>query len=557
MNGALLLLVGILFYVLAYRFYGRYLTRLFGVDPDRPTPAYRQRDEVDYVPTRPSVLFGHHFASIAGAGPIVGPVLASAYGWGAVALWLLLGCVTIGAMHDFAAMFLSVRHRGQSIAAVIEDYLGYAGRQMFLLFCWATLVLVIAVFAQLVARTFAAEPAVATTALLFIGIACPFGWLTYRRGLRLGTATAIFLPLMLLATFLGQRFALPSLSVNAWLAILLAYGALASILPVWLLLQPRDYLNAFLLYALMIFGLLGIFLAAPSLRLEAFTGWKPLDFGHQRLGLFPAMFVTVACGACSGFHALVASGTSSKQVAREGHILPVAYGSMLVEGVLGLMALISVAYLGMPGLREMMGGTTPVEAFARGLAGFGVTLGVPEATGRIGVMLAVSAFLLTTLDTATRLARFTWQELFSSSAYEAESRPAAWRRLWAHPVIATLLAVLVAALLSTTGGANRIWGVFGASNQLLAALTLLGITLYLVRRRLSVWPTLPPFIFMASVSGWALWRMLRANLPIGGNPAPNLPLACAAGFLLLLSLLLLVGAGNSLARRSVRPLTGD
>jgi len=556
MNGAVLLAAGAVVFVAAYFVYGRYLARLFGVDASRQTPAHTKRDGVDYVPTRPTVLFGHHFASIAGAGPIVGPVAAAYLGWGPVALWIIFGCVMIGAVHDFAALFLSARHEGRSIGSVIEDHLGLFGRISFLIFCWVALVLVVAVFAILVARTFVAEPAVATASLLFVAIAPVFGYLVYRRGLSIMVGSLIFVPLLFAFIWLGTVIPFdlvkagivssPELSQKAWVVVLFVYVAIASVLPVWLLLQPRDYLNSYLLYAMIILGFGGIILAMPRFAMPAFVGWAAENHKGAVGHIFPILYVTVACGACSGFHALVSSGTTAKQLDSERHILPVGYGAMLVEGLVALMALISVAVLSRESYGQMLSEGTAIKAFASGLASFCVRFGLAENVGLTFFALAISAFMLTTLDTATRLTRFTWQELFlPAHGHERDTVPA-WRRVASHPVVATLIAVAAAGSLALSGSVWQIWPVFGASNQLLAALTLLVVTLVLVRRKVNFWIALVPMLFMLAITVWALVQLLVKNLGESGQPV----LVAATALLLGLALALAATSVWSLRRPS-------
>ncbi len=534
MNGLTLLVGAVAFYVVAYFLYGGFLSRLFGLDRDRPTPAHTLRDDIDYAPTNPFVLFGHHFASIAGAGPIVGPIMAIYFGWAPVLLWLLLGCMFIGAMHDLAAMVMSVRNQGRSIASVIEHYIGYSGRQLFLVFCWSTLILVVAVFAKLVAATFVSNPAVATSSLLFIAIAPVFGWLVYRRGLSIFMGTLIFVPLVFFFVWLGTKIPLDigaflgttgSQTKTIWVLILLIYCAVASTLPVWLMLQPRDYLNSYLLYGMLLFGFIGIIAFRPEIHAPAFVGFKAPNFSGVETSLFPFVFVTIACGACSGFHSLVASGTTAKQLDNEKDAVPVGYGAMLLEGILGVIAMISVGYL----TREQIvgaGGTGDAASlFARGLASFGTRIGVGETIGAVFVSLSVSAFLMTSLDTSTRLARFTLQELFSPRAgVDVSTTPTS--SLSRNPVaaffsnmyVATLLSVLVALWL-TFGESDRIWPVFGASNQLLAALTLLVASLWLIRRRAKPLVAIIPMVIMLSVSCAALLQLAGGELRKGGNIA--------------------------------------
>ena len=551
MNGSLLLITGAICFVVAYLFYGRYLQRLFGVNPARKTPAHTLRDGVDYLPTRLPVLFGHHFASIAGAGPIVGPVLAAYLGWGPVALWVVFGCIFIGGMHDFAALFLSVRHGGRSIGKVIEDQLGYAGRQIFLLFSWAALILVVAIFAIFVANTFVAQPAVATASLLFIAMAPVFGLLVNRMRVAILPATLVFVPLLFASVWLSTKIPLdlvsmglsPAVARNTWLVVLFVYAGIASVVPVWILLQPRDYLNSYLLYAMMIAGFIGILVAAPTFEMPAFMGWSALNHKGNVANLFPILYVTVACGACSGFHALVSSGTTAKQLDSEQHMAPVGYGSMLVEGLLALMALTSVAILTREQYVEGLTNGSPVVLFAKGLSSFTAKIGLKPEVGMTFFALAIAAFLLTTLDTATRLTRFVWQELFLPREGEPESKSIP-RAVMGNSIVATGIVVLLSGYLAFSGNAWDIWPVFGASNQMLAALTLLIVTLYLVRKKANFWIALLPMLFMSTITVWALVQLFSRNW------GENAILVCATAFLLVMAAALAVMAVVSLRRVS-------
>jgi carbon starvation protein len=552
MNGALLLIIGSLCFGAAYVFYGRYLQRLFGVDPKRPTPAHTKRDGVDYLPTRLPVLFGHHFASIAGAGPIVGPVLASYLGWGPVAIWVIFGCIFIGAMHDFAALFLSIRNGGRSIGKVIEDQLGFGGRQIFLLFSWAALILVVAIFAIFVANTFVAQPAVATASLLFIAMAPVFGILTTRMRVQLLPATVMFVPLLFVSIWLSTKIPLdlvawglsPDAAKSVWLVILFIYAGVASVVPVWVLLQPRDYLNSYLLYAMMIAGFLGILVASPSFQMPAFVGWSAMNAKGSITHLFPILYVTVACGACSGFHALVSSGTTAKQLDTERHMAPIGYGSMLVEGLLALMALTSVAVLTREQYMTGLGNSSPVVLFATGLSSFTANIGLKPEVGMTFFALAIAAFLLTTLDTATRLTRFVWQELFLPRDGETLKRDRKWVSVCGNSFVATAIVVVFSGYLAFSGNANEIWPVFGASNQMLAALTLLIVTLYLVRKKANFWVALLPMLFMSTITVWALVLLFRSNWGQNGV------LVCATAFLLVMAAALAVMAVLSLKKVS-------
>lgn len=528
MNGALLLAVGCVLFYLAYHFYGRFIERVLGVDPSRPTPAHTLKDGIDYVPTHPAILFGHHFASIAGAGPIVGPVLAAQYGWVAVVLWVVFGCIFIGTVHDLVAMFLSIRHQGRSIGTVIESLMGYWGRMLFLFFCWFTLILVVAEFTRIVAETFVSMPPVATASLLFIAVAVVFGKLVYKGGVNIMTASFIFVPLTFACVYVGTLIPLDlmalfgcdkAVAAQLWIVVLLVYCFAASVLPVWLLLQPRDYLNSYLLYAMMALGFLGIFVAMPTIRLDAFTGWQALNpVSGNRDPLLPLLFVTVACGACSGFHALVATGTTAKQVDKESHMRPIAYGGMLIEGVLALIALIAVGVMTQAEYGAAMKTQGAVKLFAGGVASFTDKLGLPHQAGIVFISLALAAFLMTTLDTATRLARFTWQELFlpreksSGDGQPSEPSKSPLCLCFSNRYASTLVAVLASGWLLLGGGSKSIWPIFASSNQLLAALTLLGAGLWLLRHKRPVAIVLIPMLFMVATSGSAIVTIFTRSL---------------------------------------------
>lgn len=542
MNGVSLLAAATAVFCIAYFTYGRFLERIFGIDKTRRTPAYSLGDGVDYVPAAPAVLFGHHFASIAGAGPIVGPIAAAYFGWGAVVLWVVLGCIFIGAAHDMVSLFLSVRHEGKSIASVIETVLGKPGKILFLAFCWSTLVLVCAEFTRQVAATFTATPAVATSSLLFIALAAVFGVAVNRLGMKVAPATAVFVPVMFACVWIGTRLPLDLVALcglsnagaqAAWTVVLLAYCFLASTLPVWLLLQPRDYLNSYLLYAMMALGFAGVFAASPALSLDAFTGFKAVNGAGATNPLFPFLFITIACGACSGFHSLVASGTTAKQIASEKHIRPVAYGGMLLEGVLAILALVAVGTYSQPELLGKLGSATPVSLFASGLGSFCTSLGIPLKAGTVFMSLAVSAFLMTSVDTATRLARFSWQELLPRSGM-----------FTATGLVVGVVALL---LLGSPEAAKNLWTVFASANQLLAGLTLFTASLWLYKNRRAWFVTLFPMLFMLAVSSTGLFMLCTGSWKAG-----NKLLAFVTAALLALAAVLVALAISSFgaARRS-------
>ncbi len=566
MNGLTLLLGASACFLGGYFLYSRMLGKVLGIDPSRPTPAHTRRDGVDYVPAHPTVLFGHHFAAIAGAGPIVGPVLAAEFGWASVALWIVLGCIFIGAAHDMIALFLSVRHDGESIGTVIGDVLGKPGRILFLLFSWSALVLVLAEFTRQIAATFVADPAIATASLLFIAEAVVFGLCVYRLKMPVLWASLVFVPIMFGFVWVGNAFPLDVCALTGmskegaqglWTVVLLIYCFFASTMPVWLLLQPRDYLNAYLLYAMMALGFLGVFVAHPVLHIDAFAGFSAVGRSGVSEMLFPFLFVTVACGACSGFHALVASGTSAKQLDSERSIRPIAYGGMLLEGVLAIIALIGVAgtYASQKDYVAAVQGMEPVQMFASTVAGFCVTLFekvglAPENGKRIAesfMLLSVSAFLMTTVDAGTRLARFSWQELVAC-APRREGAPSAVFRFSHNMYVGTTIVCALAAalLLGNPKAAKSLWTIFASANQLLASLTLLAATLWFVRNKKPCWFTLVPMCFMLSVSSYALIAIFVSAFGAG-----NWTQLGATGFLLLVAVaLVLFALSKVFGRRS-------
>lgn len=560
MNGAILLAAAVACFAAGYFVYARFLDKTLGTDPGRPTPANSRRDGVDFVPAHPTVLFGHHFASIAGAGPIVGPVLAAEFGWASVALWIILGCVFIGAAHDMISLFLSVRHRGESIGSVIGAILGKPGRILFLLFGWSALVLVVAEFTRQIAGTFVADPAIATATLLFIAEAIAFGLCVNRLGISVAAASFVFVPLMFASVWIGGLIPLDlaKLGLTAgqistvWTVFILLYCFVASTCPVWILLQPRDYLNAYLLYAMMAFGILGVFTTHPPLATDAFAGFSAIGRSGSTDLLFPFLFVTVACGACSGFHALVASGTTAKQLGNERSIRPVAYGGMLLEGVLAIIALIGVAgtYASQADYASAMKGMEPVQMFASTIAGFCASMfsaiGVGAETGRrvaeSFMLLSVSAFLMTTVDSGTRLARFAWQELADTLPGAGAAKKAV-RNMYSG----TLVVVLIAAglLLGASSTSKQLWTIFASANQLLAALTLLAATLWFARTKRPTWITAIPMAFMLAVSSTALGMLFWKSV---SGESIDWVKGTATGFLLALAAALAVLA----LRRSLR-----
>ncbi len=531
MSGALLGLAAIGALLVAYFTYGSYVAGRLGVDPMRPTPAHTKRDGADFIPTHSFVLLGHHFASIAGAAPIVGPIAAAAFGWLPAFLWVLIGAIFAGAVHDFASLVASVRHDGKSIGSIIGDQVGHGGRVLFLIFAWLALVLLLAAFVDILAGTFAALPGVATAAALLMLLALAFGGIVRAARCDIISCSVLGVTLILAALGLGYFMPLP-LDQAEWKLLLLAYVVGAGVTPLWLLQQPRDYLNSILLYALLASALVGVIIAAPDLSLPAFTTTYAAPLGH----LFPMLFVTVACGAISGFHSLIASGTTSKLLKSEAHAKRIGYGAMLMESFLAVTAVVAVGVLSQQRYGDLLATAGPFAMYAQGIAGFLASLGIPLGLGVTFVGLAVSAFALTMLDTAARLGRFTLQELAACDAFQH----VAWlgeRR------VAGGLTVAFAAALLFSGHFAALWPIFGAANQLLAALALLSATVWLARQGRDNRFLLLPTAFMLAVTLTALALLAAQGLADG-----RWHLSVLCGLLLLLAIVLVVMAARSLTR---------
>ncbi|KXG75072.1 carbon starvation CstA family protein [Thermotalea metallivorans] len=498
MNSLWLVIGSIVIFSIAYVTYGAWLAKQWGVDPARKTPAHTKGDGVDYVPAKAPVLLGHHFASIAGAGPIVGPIQAAIFGWVPVMLWIVIGGIFFGGVQDFSSLFASVRHDGKSIGEIIEANMGRRGKKLFAVFAWLTLLLVVAAFTNIVANTFVSVPEAASASVLFIILAIVFGFAVYRRGVPLGVGSIIGVALLFACIILGNIYPLV-LSKNTWIALLMVYIFLASVTPVWILLQPRDYLNSFLLYAMIIGAIIGLVVYRPTVELAAFTG-----FTVNGQYLFPLLFVTVACGAISGFHALVGSGTSAKQIDNEADARIIGYGGMLIECVLAVVAIITAAYLTKDKLGELLKAGGPVNVFSDGIGVFMAQFGIPYTAGKSFVALAVSAFALTSLDTATRLARFIFQEFFENPAKETQS-------ILTNRYVSTIITVLLGGWLAV-GGYAKIWPIFGSANQLLAALALIAVAVWLKNtgRNYSMFTIPMTFMFIVTMS--ALILLTKANI---------------------------------------------
>lgn len=481
MSALLVLFISVALLFGAYLIYGSWLAKEWGVDESKETPAHTMEDGIDYVPAKTPVLLGHHFASIAGAGPINGPIQAAIFGWVPVLLWIIIGGIFFGAVQDFSALFASVRHKGKSIGYVISENMGARAKKLFLLFAYLTLLLVVAAFASIVAGTFNGYTAdgklietggsTASISMLFIAVSIAFGAFVHRKNASLGIATVAGVSAIILCIVIGLYFPI-YLNLMTWLAIICVYIFIASVTPVWILLQPRDYLNSFLLYGMMLAALVGVLFNNPTITLPAFTGFGGLNGNSY---LFPVLFITVACGAISGFHSLVGSGTTSKQLDKESDAKVIGYGGMLIECVLAVIALICAGILFKDG---KMAAGTPTAVFATGIAQ--MIAGIAgEATFKVAyalIILSVSAFCLTSLDTATRLARYMFQEFFSGD--EDVSEVTGFKKLLVNPYFATLITVVIGGAMAL-GGYSKIWPLFGASNQLLAGLALLAAAAWL------------------------------------------------------------------------------
>jgi len=513
--GILLFLIAFFLFVIAYFIYGRYISKILKIDDKNSVPSKTKNDGVDYVPTNRFVLLGHHFASIAGVGPIVGPILGATYGWLPAFLWIVLGSIFLGAVHDFVTLVISIRKEGKTIGTIIKDFLGQEGKLVFLIFTWFTLILVIAVFTIVVAKTFVSHPEAGTASILFLLLALIMGYSIYVARINLGVATFIGVILLFFSVFLGVKFPL-KFSYNIWVILLIIYIFLASTMPVWLLLQPRDYLNSFLLYVILLGGILGIFFYKPDIKLEVFTGFYDKNLGY----LFPVLFVTIACGAISGFHSLVSSGTSSKQIDKESDAQFVGYGGMLLESILAVLSLITAVML----LRKdfLSAVKNPIALFSNGMGNILNSLGIPYEFAVSFAALAISAFALTSLDTAVRIGRYTFQELFADTKIS----------FLKNKFIAAFITVISGYLFAfNESGVMSIWPVFGSANQMLAALALITGTLFLINNKMEYKITLIPAIFMYLVTLTALGSLVYQNLKVN-----NLNLTVIGSILFLIAI---------------------
>lgn len=517
MNGLLMIIIAIVVLLAAYLIYGRFLAKTWGIDPKAKTPAYEFEDGVDYVPADTNVVFGHQFASIAGAGPINGPIQAAIFGWVPVLLWVLVGGIFFGAVQDFASMYASVKNKGRTIGYIIEEYIGKTGKKLFLLFTWLFCILVVAAFADVVAGTFngfnvaadgtsatiPANGSVATTSMIFIVEAVALGFLLRYGKLHKWINTAIAIVMLIAAVAIGLLCPM-YLSQSTWHIIVFIYVLVASVVPIWALLQPRDYLNSYLLIAMIVAAVVGIIVAQPSINLPAFT-----SFVVDGQSMFPILFVTIACGAVSGFHSLVSSGTASKQIKNEKNMLPVSFGAMLMESLLAVISLIAVASFTSIAQASDMGYTTPTQIFAGGVSNFLEVVGLPKNIVFTLINLAVSAFALTSLDSVARVGRLSFQELFLDKSIKDEDMGPV-RKVLTNKYFATIITLVLAYLLAKAGYAS-IWPLFGSANQLLSALALVACAVFLKRtKRKNFMLWIPMFVMIAvtfTALAMTIWQL--------------------------------------------------
>lgn len=542
MNGILMMVIAIVVLGGGYLLYGRYLEKKWGIDSKAKTPAYELQDDVDYMPADTNIVFGHQFASIAGAGPINGPIQAAIFGWLPVLLWILVGGVFFGAVQDFASMYASVKNKGRTIGFIIEKYIGKLGKKLFLLFCWLFCILVVAAFADVVAGTFngfvangnggtdkvAANGYVATTSMLFIAEAVLLGIILKFGRLNKWVNTVIAIAMLVAAVALGLEFPI-FLKQGTWHIIIFFYILIACVAPVGALLQPRDYLNSYLLIFMILASVIGVFAANPTCNLEAFTGFN-IDGQY----LFPILFVTIACGAVSGFHALVSSGTASKQIKNEKNMLPVSYGAMLMESLLAVIALIAVASFA-KGEAAGQGLVTQPQIFAGAIANFLTKVGLPYSLAFTLINLAVSAFALTSLDSVARIGRLSFQEFFLNSDTD-EKNMKLWQKIMTNKYFATIVTLVLAYLL-TKVGYKDIWPLFGSGNQLLSVLALVACAVFLKKTKRQGAMLWGPMLFMIAVTftalGMTIYTLGKQFVTTGLNLGNTLQLVFAVLLLLL------------------------
>lgn len=540
MNGLVIVLIAIVVLGAGYLFYGRWLANKWGLDPKAKTPAYTHEDGQDYVPSSKMTVFAHQFSSIAGAGPVTGPILASVFGWVPVLLWLLIGGLFFGAVQDFGALYASVKNEGKSMGMIIEKYIGRTGRKLFMLFCWLFTLLVMAAFTDMVAGTFVgkgvegmtkatsyANSAAASISMLFIVVAIIFGLIQKKVGkMKEWVRAVVAIALLVVMFVIGMKLPMYA-TKTAWIYIVMAYLFLASVMPMWLLMEPRDYMTTFMLLGMIIGAVVGVIAEHPTMKLNAFSGFN-VDGSY----LFPTLFVTIACGAVSGFHSLVSSGTSSKTISNEKDMPMVGYGAMVVESLLGVIALVVVGAVAVNGTKSE---GTPFSIFSAGVAGFFEKFGIPVQVATVFMTMCVSALALTSLDSVARIGRMSFQELFYGDTTDTSKMPG-WQKVLTNKYFATIITLFFGYLL-TLGGYNNIWPLFGSANQLLAALVLIALAVFLKTTGRTGWTLYIPMFVMLAVTFTAL---IQKTIALVSNIAGGQATFLVDGLQFIVAILLMV-----------------
>ena len=573
MNSLVIILIAMVVLVAGYVFYGRWLAKKWGIDEKAKTPAFTHEDGEDFVPSSKFTVFSHQFSSIAGAGPVTGPILASVFGWVPVLLWLLIGGLFFGAVQDFGALYASVKNEGKSMGMIIEKYIGKTGRKLFMLFCWLFTLLVIAAFTDMVAGTFVgtgledasvayANGSAASISMLFIVVAVIFGLIQKKVGkMNEWVKAVVAIGLLVVMFAVGMHLPIYA-SKTAWIYIIMAYLFLASVMPMWLLMQPRDYMTTFMLLGMIIGAVLGVVVAHPDMELNAFNGFQ---VGNS--SLFPTLFVTIACGAVSGFHSLVSSGTSSKTISNEKDMPMVGYGAMIVESLLGVVALVVVGAVAVNGTKP---DGTPFSIFSSGVAGFLEKMGVPVTVATVFMTMCVSALALTSLDSVARIGRMSFQELFLGDTTDTAKMTPVQRvltnkyfatvitlffgyllTLGGYNYVATIITVVLGIALGMTGYAN-VWPLFGSANQLLAALVLIALAVFLKTTGRTGWTLYFPMGMMLVVTFTAL---IQKTVALVKNVAAGQATFLVDGLQLIVAILLMV-LGVMVAYSCIRKLFG-
>ena len=540
MNGLVIVLIAIVVLGAGYLLYGRWLANKWGLDPKAKTPAYTHEDGQDYVPSSKLTVFAHQFSSIAGAGPVTGPILASVFGWVPVLLWLLIGGLFFGAVQDFGALYASVKNEGKSMGMIIEKYIGRTGRKLFMLFCWLFTLLVMAAFTDMVAGTFVgkgvegmtkatgyANSAAASISMLFIVVAIIFGLIQKKVGkMKEWVRAVVAIALLVVMFIIGMKLPMYA-TKSTWIYIVMAYLFLASVMPMWLLMEPRDYMTTFMLLGMIIGAVVGVIAEHPTMKLNAFSGFN-VDGSY----LFPTLFVTIACGAVSGFHSLVSSGTSSKTISNEKDMPMVGYGAMVVESLLGVIALVVVGAVAVNGTKPE---GTPFSIFSTGVAGFFEKFGIPVQVATVFMTMCVSALALTSLDSVARIGRMSFQELFYGDTTDTSKMPG-WQKVLTNKYFATIITLFFGYLL-TLGGYNNIWPLFGSANQLLAALVLIALAVFLKTTGRTGWTLYIPMFVMLAVTFTAL---VQKTIALVSNIAGGQATFLVDGLQFIVAILLMV-----------------